>query len=318
MFERLREEERKKVQLFADAMQRLGRADDTDFSFYLRVVQDNTTVPVVIVDANREVKFHRNLDSTIVNHPERLRAEVDSMATMHPAIEIAVHGNQKQFLYYSDSKVFTELQEVMEGIIRSFISETVMSTASVPLIYTDSTRTRILETANIEEELLADTAAMLARTAAMAQANAPIAIDLPGKGRNFIFYEETVVIRSCATSPTCSSPSSPSSCWWPTRSSACSATPSRTRCGWAWPRRRRTNWARRSARSWPGSNCSRTKAGSRSHHRDAQGCGPSGGDYRALLQIGSAPTSRQRSFTTRCAPPCSICVRDCLPARASR
>ncbi|MBK6341998.1 MAG: hypothetical protein IPF41_05265 [Flavobacteriales bacterium] len=53
LFERLREEERKKVQLFADAMQRLGRADDTDFSFYLRVVQDNTTVPVVIVDANR-------------------------------------------------------------------------------------------------------------------------------------------------------------------------------------------------------------------------------------------------------------------------
>ncbi|HRD54136.1 MAG TPA: HAMP domain-containing sensor histidine kinase [Flavobacteriales bacterium] len=195
LFERLREEERKKVQLFADAMQRLGRADDTDFSFYLRVVQDNTTVPVVIVDAKREVKFHRNLDSALVNHPDRLRAEVDSMAALHPAIEIAVHGNQKQYLYYSDSKVFTELQEVMDGIIRSFISETVMSTASVPLIYTDSTRTRILESANIEEELLADTTALLTRTIAMAQVNPPIAIDLPGKGRNFIFYEESLVIK---------------------------------------------------------------------------------------------------------------------------
>ncbi len=195
LFERLRDEERKKVQLLADAMQRLGRAEETDFSFYLRVVSDNTTVPVVIVDARREVKFHRNLDTAVVNHPDRLRAEVDSMAALRPAIEIAIHGNQKQYLYYKDSKVFTELQEVMDGIIRSFISETVMSTAAVPVIYTDSTRTRILETANVEEEVRADTAALGARLAAMAQVNAPIAIDLPGKGRNYIFYEESLVIR---------------------------------------------------------------------------------------------------------------------------
>lgn len=195
LFDRLREEERKKVQLFAEAMQRLGRAEDTDFSFYLRVVQDNTTVPVVIVNAKKEVKFHRNLDTVIVNHPERLKAEVEAMAALREAIPIAVHGNQKQYLYYKDSKVFTELQEVMEGIIRSFISETVMSTAAVPVIYTDSSRTRILETTNIEDELLADTAAMLRRIGAMAQVNQPIAIDLPGKGRNYIFYEESLVIK---------------------------------------------------------------------------------------------------------------------------
>ncbi|MBL7956687.1 MAG: HAMP domain-containing histidine kinase, partial [Flavobacteriales bacterium] len=122
-------------------------------------------------------------------------ALVDSMAAIRPAIEIAVHGDQKQYLYYTDSKVFSELQEVMEGIISSFISETVMSTAAVPVIYTDSTRARILETANIEAELLADTAALRARLASMEQANAPIAIDLPGKGRNYIYYEESLVIK---------------------------------------------------------------------------------------------------------------------------
>jgi hypothetical protein len=74
-----------------------------------------------------------------------LRAELDAMAKLRPPLEIAVYGDQKQFLYYKDSKVFSELQEVMEGIIRSFISETVMSTAAVPVIYTDSTRTHIIE-----------------------------------------------------------------------------------------------------------------------------------------------------------------------------
>lgn len=193
LFERLREEERKKVQLWAEAMLRLVSTAETDFSFYLKVVSDNTTVPVIITDAKGEVKFHRNLPERIANDPELLRAEVAAMAASAEPIEIAV-ADQKQYLYYKDSKVFTELQEVMDGIIRSFISETVMSTAAVPVIYTDSTRTHVIEYSNIEDLRAGDTLALLARIAVMEQANAPIEIKLPGKGRHFIFYEESLVI----------------------------------------------------------------------------------------------------------------------------
>ncbi len=194
LFDRLREEERKKVELWAEAMQRLSSSQETDLSFALKVVSDNTTVPVVITDAQRNVKFKRNLDTLITNDPKLLAAEVDSMAALRAPIEITIHGDQKQYLYYKDSKVFTELKEVMDGIISSFISETVMSTASVPVIYTDSTRTRVIEVGNIEEAVMRDTLALRARIAAMEQANAPIAIQLPGKGRNYIFYEESLVI----------------------------------------------------------------------------------------------------------------------------
>ncbi|MEO8587978.1 MAG: HAMP domain-containing sensor histidine kinase [Flavobacteriales bacterium] len=194
LFDRLREEERKKVELWAEAMLRLVSTTERDFSFYLKVVSDNTTVPVVITDEKGDVKFHRNLDESITTDTTRLQGEVKVMAALHPPIEIAVHGNQKQYLYYKESKVFTELQEVMDGIIRSFISETVMSTAAVPVIYTDSTRTHVIEHGNIEEEVARDTTAMLARIALMARTNPPIAIELPGKGRNYIFYEESLVI----------------------------------------------------------------------------------------------------------------------------
>ncbi|MFZ1333492.1 MAG: HAMP domain-containing sensor histidine kinase [Flavobacteriales bacterium] len=194
LFDRLREEERKKVELWAEAMLRLVNTKETDFSFYLKVVSDNTTVPVIITDAKGEVKFHRNLDQGISDDPSKLKAEVAEMAKLHEPVEIAIHGDQKQFLYYTDSKVFTELQEVMDGIISSFISETVMSTAAVPVIYTDSTRTKVIESGNIEPEVMADTAALSARIRSMAKANTPIVIDLPGKGRNYIFYEESLVI----------------------------------------------------------------------------------------------------------------------------
>lgn len=194
LFDRLRDEERKKVQLLAEAMQRLGGSAETDFSFYLRVVSDNTTVPVIITNAKGELRVERNVDTLITKDPERLAQEIKAMARLHPPIEFDIQGVEKQFLYYKDSKVFTELQEVMDGIIRSFISETVMSTAAVPVIYTDSTRTHIIEHGHIDPIVAADSIAMQARIRAMAQANTPIAIDLPGKGRNYIFYEESLVI----------------------------------------------------------------------------------------------------------------------------
>lgn len=194
LFDRLREEERKKVQLFAEAMQRLGSSTETDFSFYLRVVSDNTTVPVIITDEKGNKRFERNMDSTVVADPERLAREIRAMARVYKPIEISIPGVEKQLLYYKDSKVVTELQEVMDGIIRSFISETVMSTAAVPVIYTDSTKQHVIEYGHIDSLVAQDSAAMQARIRVMEKANRPIAIDLPGKGRNYIFYEESLVI----------------------------------------------------------------------------------------------------------------------------
>jgi two-component system, sporulation sensor kinase D len=194
LFERLREEERKKVELWAEAMLRLVSENSADLSFYLKVVSDNTTVPVIITDAQGEVKFHRNLEDRIAQDAALLQEELKTMSALRPPIEIAVFGNQKQYLHYKDSRVFTELQEVMDGIIRSFISETVMSTAAVPVIYTDSTRLRVIEHSNIEPEVAADSSALMARIAQMEKANPPIAIQLPGKGRHYIFYEESLVI----------------------------------------------------------------------------------------------------------------------------
>jgi len=194
LFNRLRDEEAKKVQLLAEAMQRLGSSDETDFSFYLRVVSDNTTVPVIITDSEGQLRFDRNVDTLITKHPERLEQEIKDMAALHDPIEIGIQGVEKQLLYYKNSKVFNELQEVMDGIIRSFISETVMSTAAVPVIYTDSTRTHVIESGHIEAHIKEDSAAMQARIRSMEKANTPIAISLPGQGRNYIFYEESLVI----------------------------------------------------------------------------------------------------------------------------
>lgn len=194
LFHRLREEERKRVELWADAQNHLASDDVNDLSFYLKVVSENTTIPVIITDEKGRPVAHRNLDPQVEGHPDSLLAEVARMDTMHAPIPIVLYGSRKQYLHYKDSHIVTELQQVMDNIIRSFISETVMNTAAVPVIYTDSTRTRVIEHSNIDAETIGDPALLQARIAAMAQANPPIEVQLAGRGRNYIFYQESRVI----------------------------------------------------------------------------------------------------------------------------
>jgi signal transduction histidine kinase len=194
LFHRLREEERKRVELWADAQVHLASDDVNDLSFYLKVVSDNTTIPVIITDEKGRPTANRNLDAHIENNPDSLRAEVKRMDALHEPIPITLFGDHKQYLHYTDSRIVTELKQVMDNIIRSFISETVMNTAAVPVIYTDSTRTHVIEHSNIDAEIIGDPVKLANRINAMAQANPPIEVSLAGRGRNYIFYEESRVI----------------------------------------------------------------------------------------------------------------------------
>lgn len=194
LFHRLRVEERKRVELWAEAQVHLASDDVNDLSFYLKVVSENTTIPVIITDADGRPVTARNLDKGTEGNVEAMRAEVQRMDQAHTPIPITLFGSRKQYLHYTDSRIVTELEQVMDNIIRSFISETVMNTAAVPVIYTDSTRTRVIEHSNIDAETMADSALLQARIALMAQANTPIEVSLAGRGRNYIFYEESRVI----------------------------------------------------------------------------------------------------------------------------
>ncbi len=195
LFHRLRDEERKKVELWADASERLVTGDPGDhLSFYLKVVQYNTNIPVIITDERGHVKSSRNLPDGIEKDSLRIRRELKAMDAMHTPITIPLADKEKQFLHYTDSRLVTELQQVMDNIIRSFISETVMSTAAAPVILTDSTRSRVVEHNNIDSLVMADTTRLLERITEMAQANPPIEVNLAGRGKHFILYDESRIV----------------------------------------------------------------------------------------------------------------------------
>lgn len=194
LFHRLRDEERKKVELWADASARLVSGDAADLTFYLKVVQNNTTIPVIITDAQGQVKQNRNLPSEVEKDNSAIRKELIAMDRAHEPIAIPLFGDEKQYLHYQDSRLVTELQQVMDNIIRNFISETVMGTAAVPVILTDSTGTRVMEHNNVDTLAVPDSLHLQARLAEMAQANTPIEVNLAGRGKHFIFYDESRIV----------------------------------------------------------------------------------------------------------------------------
>lgn len=192
LFTKLRLEERKKVELWVEAIKRLARTDlSTDFTLLSRIVQDNTTVPVILTDGDKKIIAHRNLDESVLGDTSKMLAEIERMASMYEPIEINYYQDQKNFLYYRDSKLFSELQKTLLDLQKSFISEVVKNSASVPVIYMDQTKSEVIEYGNIDTSIIQDVAKLAQLISDMEEENQPIEVELHAGESNFIYYQDS-------------------------------------------------------------------------------------------------------------------------------
>lgn len=122
----LSKEERKKVELWAEATKQLGQkgTSDTDINFLVKIIQNNETVPVILTDADNNIISHRNLDSSKVDDPEYLQHQLAIMKEEHKPIAINLGNDRKNYIYYKDSIILTRLSYypyVQLGVILIFI-----------------------------------------------------------------------------------------------------------------------------------------------------------------------------------------------------
>lgn len=194
LFEDIGEEERVKVDLWKEALTIINKDNyKGELTFVTQVFFSNNTVPVFILDHEGKMTIHDNIPDEKAADPVYMDSLKTAILEKREPIQLSI-GKEKQFLFYDDSRVFTELQRTMDDLINSFISETVINAASVPVLLTDSTRQHIIRFSNIDTTLLSDSAAMAAKLEQMAAQNEPIEIDLPIQGKNYIYYEDSLVI----------------------------------------------------------------------------------------------------------------------------
>ena len=194
LFEELGGEEKKKADRLADAYRLIQDAPmGMDLTFSTDFLVENKTVPVLIMDDGGRVLY----DVNIPDPPEGMEASAyfDSLRRhemgKNPPIRFDEVG---QTIYYSESRRLRELREAMSELIEAFISETVINSASVPVLLLDSSATRVVKSQGIDMDGLDDPNLLRERFTAMARDNPPILVFLPGEGWHFVFYEESMVL----------------------------------------------------------------------------------------------------------------------------
>lgn len=125
MVDKLANEERKKVERWAEATSLIVNSDPTgeNILFLVEIIQDNETIPVLVVDENDSIIYNRNIDSLRMQNPKFARKQLLKMKENSVPIEIDL-GNSKQYLYYDRSIILTNLSYyplVQLGVIVLFI-----------------------------------------------------------------------------------------------------------------------------------------------------------------------------------------------------
>lgn len=200
LFNKVKAEERKRIEIWAEASRMLTISESSaDLNFYLKILDNNTTIPVILTDQKGEILSWKNVDqiengifSNISQEKkEILRANLKAMRARRDSIIIPLQNNNYNCIYYNDSRIFFELKGILEGQLKNFITEIVDNTASVPVIVTGSDHQSMIASGNIEDNVIASKAEYKKLLREMKQQNKPITVTISTNDKNYIYYKDS-------------------------------------------------------------------------------------------------------------------------------
>lgn len=117
----LSEQERQRMQIWADATRQIASSDSTDdLDFLLSIIKGNNTIPVILVDDDDNILDHLNFslpEASDTLHPwvltaaneEYLRKRLEELKKGPNVIHIIIAPGMNQHLYYEDSLLLRRL-----------------------------------------------------------------------------------------------------------------------------------------------------------------------------------------------------------------
>ncbi len=124
-------EEHKKMEVWAEAMRSLNSADEnTDISLVLKVINDNQTIPVVVMDEAGHAQFFRNMDVRGKTYEDSLRHAAvigRNLKASGKFVRIEVGDTTQeayQYICYDDSVMLKRLSSwpyIQLGVVMIFV-----------------------------------------------------------------------------------------------------------------------------------------------------------------------------------------------------
>ncbi|BCI63590.1 sensor histidine kinase [Coprobacter secundus] len=118
-------EERNKMEIWADATRAVASEDvNMDMGLILKIIQSNTSIPVIIADESDVIKQTLNIKVPQDNPDKFLEKKLQDFKKGSNIIEIYLDKNTKQYLYYDDSILLKRLSyypHVQLGVMILFV-----------------------------------------------------------------------------------------------------------------------------------------------------------------------------------------------------
>lgn len=108
---KLRAEEEKRLLLWAESVNTINRSpSDAELNLASLLIESNTTIPLIMTDAEGGIISHRNLDPNRVEDSVYLRKQLDVMRAEHDPIEVPFDEGQVNLIFYRNSNLLTQLR----------------------------------------------------------------------------------------------------------------------------------------------------------------------------------------------------------------
>ncbi len=194
LFQKISIEERNKIEIWAEANRGVATAPDNVLGIYTKILFSNTTIPIILTNSEDEIITYKNIDEEKAKNERYLKSKLAEMKNRNDPVEINYFGSQVNLLYYDESTIFAELREVLEEQVRSFSQDIITNSASVPVIYTDSSQKNVLAFGNIDAEKIKDSNYVHQLIEKMRATNPPLKITLGDHEPKYIFYSDSPLL----------------------------------------------------------------------------------------------------------------------------
>lgn len=194
-FNKVSEQEQLRVELLANAYRRvMDISSNENTAIYVDIIRNNISIPLVLTDGKDNIMSSSNLP------PEQegkkvFDAEMKRAYSKFPPIKIDPGYGFVQYLYYNESRIYTDLKVVLEDMSDHFMEEITLNSMGVPVIVTNEDQTQILSFGNLDSLLMQDSNYVRQQIAIMRDENEPLQIELMNKGKATIFYRTTDLVQ---------------------------------------------------------------------------------------------------------------------------
>lgn len=189
-FEKIKIEERKRVESLAIAYRKIvdTAVNESDLSYNIEVMSQNKSIPLILTDENRNITESRNI--TLPPGTKKLEGKLLKDFSVYTPIVVNYIADRKNYLYYKESILYTDLKDKINDLVRGFFSEIANNSASVPVIITDESKKNVIESGNLAKSRLNEPQYLQHLIAEMSAENDPIPIEISG-GKQFVFYKDS-------------------------------------------------------------------------------------------------------------------------------